>query len=56
MTGPGETRLKLAIKTASTLADDKGWLDGEWDIGADDYGSDPDYDFPQREQEDAECQ
>lgn len=46
MTGPGETRLKLALKSAGTLAEDTGWLDGEWDIGADDYGSDPDYDFP----------
>lgn len=53
MSGPGESRLKQTLKAVRALGEDD--FDG-WDIGADDYGSDPDYDFPQREQEDDECQ
>lgn len=52
MSGPGETRLKQTLKAVRALGEND--FDG-WDIGADDYGSDPDYDFPQREQEDDEC-
>jgi hypothetical protein len=51
MTGPGETRLKQAIKAARDIGE-CGF--DEWDIGADDYGSDYEYDFGTTESEDEE--
>ncbi len=43
MTGPGETRLRQDMKAARDLGE-VGFDD--WNIGADDYGSDYEYDFP----------
>ena len=43
MTGPGETRLRQDMKAARDMGESG--FDG-WNIGADDYGSDSEHDFP----------